>query len=728
MLFNQLVKSKKDNLERYIFYRGLGYSVEASELLACVTYGSEELAHRMKGLQGDDALVKLHGWLEARKASTPESALREYYDQTHRQPVYETIRPRYSGGIKPKMVPRQRSYKLSIPDTAGNSTSAVVRQTEGDYFGALPEYSLEANFDENCFAADDPFDLILKTFEAISSDAYEPIEEKSAKGVFTAPTSTFRMTTSTASMGILFNQLRSGRRISLDQVRIEEILNYFDYEVSAPAEDKFAISTELLQKSEDKKLLFVHVHGREEQREHQNIVLLLDVSGSMTGNAEVTQAAVAAILSKLRPGDRFSLVTYSSEDHTVVEGYPIRDEQDKEILMGKLLSLEITGGTWGSAGIETAYEIGARYYGEGWSNQVMLITDGDLNFGITDKGGLKDLIEEKKKSGLFLSVIGTGLWNYQDEKLEVLSKHGNGTYCVVNSLFDVTESIDRHYAALTNIIAKDVKAQLEFNPCFVKSYRLLGYENRELAHEDFVDDAVISEPYGSGGHGVALYELEMGEAAQAGLKYQTAVPTGSDELCTVKIRYKEPLEDVSHELEAVVYDRDTGTKNAELARLLYCVSEKLRGSDKLDASDEQFLARMLSGGKYKKLRGKDAEKLTLFVESNLRMPKSQKVSKKAVENPPYSFVFSSSFGHIFQFFQHLCRKPAFGLNQKRVCLRSEPRVKRVVLFYGHTAKPWPQRQPPQVGAAEPMQSVSFSSSSSQPPQNRQGAYLNSCTR
>ena len=283
----------------------------------------------------------------------------------------------------------------------------------------------------------------------------------------------------------------------------------------------------------------------------------------MFGNAAVTQAAVAAILSKLRPGDRFSLVTYSDEDHTVVEGYPIRDEQDKEILMGKLLSLEIDGCTWGLAGIKTAYEIGARYYGEGWSNQVVLITDGDLNFGITDKGGLKDLIEEKKKSGLFLSVVGTGLWNYQDDKLEVLSKHGNGTYCVANSLSDVTESIDRHYAALTNIIAKDVKAQLEFNPRFVKSYRLLGYENRELAHEDFADDTVISEPYGSGGHGVALYELEMGEAAQAGLKYQTAVPTGSDELCTVKIRYKAPLADVSHELQAVVYDRETATRNAE---------------------------------------------------------------------------------------------------------------------------------------------------------------------
>lgn len=452
-------------------------------------------------------------------------------------------------------------------------------------------------------------------------DGYEPIEEKNARSVFTAPTSTFRMTTSTASIGILFNQLRSGRRIRMDQVRIEELLNYFDYASEIPSDAKFRIQTELLPKSVNKKLLYINVQACEEQREHQNIVVLLDVSGSMSGNAEVTQATVATILSKLHAGDTFSLVTYSDRDHTVIDGFQIRDDQDKEILMGYVMSLEIDGCTYGSAGIKTAYELGAKHYHDGWSNQVMLITDGDLNFGITDKGGLRELIEDKKRSGLFLSVIGTGLWNYQDEKLEVLSKHGNGTYCVVNDLKDVEESIDRRYIALTNIIAKDVKAQLEFNPRFVKSYRLLGYENREIAHEDFADDTVISEPYGSGGHGVALYELEMGNGGeQTALKYQTPLLTDSDELCTVKIRYKEPLADVSHEIESVVYDQDAGTKNTELAWFIYCVSEKLRGSDKLDAEDEAFLEKMLADGKYKELGNR--EKLTMLAEAMMRNQKT----------------------------------------------------------------------------------------------------------
>ena len=236
--------------------------------------------------------------------------------------------------------------------------------------------------------------------------------------------------------------------------------------------------------------------------------------------------AIATIFSKLKIGDKISLVTYSTTDETVLDGYEIRSEQDKETLMGILYGIKINGCTYGSAGIETAYKIGAQNYLKDGNNQVILITDGDLNFGITSKGGLKSLIEEKKKSNLFLSVIGTGLYNYKDDNLEVLAKHGNGTYCVVNDLEDVEESINKRYIALTNIVAKDVKAQVEFNPRFVKNYRLLGYENRELNHEDFTNDAVISEPYGSGSHGVALYELEMAaenSTPASDLKYQTPV-------------------------------------------------------------------------------------------------------------------------------------------------------------------------------------------------------------
>ena len=423
----------------------------------------------------------------------------------------------------------------------------------------------------------------------IGTDEYDPIEEKDFRSVASSMTSTFRMTTNTASAGVVLNQLRNERRIDASMVRIEEMLNYFQYRSEKPETEKFKISYELKSFSDEKKLLYINVQGREEVKSRQNIVILLDVSGSMSGNAKKTQAMVATIISKLNPGDKLSLVTYSSNDEVVFRGKWISSEEDKIKALETFLGLEIYGGTYGSAGIETAYEIGKEEYIEDGNNQVILITDGDLNFGITDRGGLKELIEEKKKSNLFLSVIGTGLYNYKDNKLETLSKHGNGVYRTVNNLADVKKCIDAEYASLVNVIAKDVKAQVEFNPEVVESYRLLGFENREISHEDFVNDKVISEPFGSGGYGVALYELVLrtdGKPVESGYKYTRIVTTGSTDLGTVKVRYKEPLEDHSKEIECVITSaQEEYTDNLRLAYVVYVCAEKLRGSDKITEED-----------------------------------------------------------------------------------------------------------------------------------------------
>ena len=423
----------------------------------------------------------------------------------------------------------------------------------------------------------------------METDEYDPIEEKDFRSVANSMTSTFRMTTNTASAGVILNQLRNERRIDASMVRIEEMLNYFRYKSEKPESEKFKISYELKSFSDEKKLLYINVQGKEEVKSRQNIVILLDVSGSMSSNAKKTQAMVATIISKLNPGDKLSLVTYSSNDEVVFRGKWISSEEDKIKALETFLGLEIYGGTYGSAGIETAYEIGREEYIEDGNNQVILITDGDLNFGITDRGGLEELIEEKKKSNLFLSVIGTGLYNYKDNKLETLSKHGNGVYRTVNNLADVKKCIDDEYASLVNVIAKDVKAQVEFNPEVVESYRLLGFENREISHEDFVNDKVISEPFGSGGYGVALYELVMradGKPVESGYKYAKVVTTGSTELGTVKVRYKEPLEDSSKEIECVITSaQEDYTDNLRLAYVVYVCAEKLRGSDKITKED-----------------------------------------------------------------------------------------------------------------------------------------------
>ncbi len=428
---------------------------------------------------------------------------------------------------------------------------------------------------------------------AFATDEYEPIEEKDARSVGAEPASTFRMTTNTASAGVVLNQLRNERRIDRSMIRIEEMLNYFRYDSPVPEEEMFGISTEIMDagggSDGGRKYLYINVQGREEVRERQNIVLLLDVSSSMMSQRQETQAIIATIISKLGNGDKLSLVTYSGRDHVELDAFTVNGPEDRVRALEKLLSVEIGGCTAGSKGIERAYRIGKKNYIEGGNNQVILITDGDLNFGITDKGGLEELIEKKKRDDLFLSVIGTGLYNYKDDKLEALSKHGNGVYRVVNNLADIKKSIDEEYASLVNVIAKDVKGQVEFNPEVVESYRLLGFENRALAREDFTNDEVISEPFGSGGWSVALYELTMkkdGAPVDSGLKYSRIVTTGSAEPATVRVRYKEPLEDTSHELEKVIERADEAyTDNLRLAFIVYVCAEKLRGSDRIGTAE-----------------------------------------------------------------------------------------------------------------------------------------------
>ena len=457
-----------------------------------------------------------------------------------------------------------------------------------------------------------------------ATDEYEPIEEKDFRKTASQMTSTFRMTTNTASAGIIFNQLREERRIDSSMVRIEEMLNYFRYQSLLPEKDKFRVSCELMPKAGGNKLLYINVHGKEEIRPEQNIVLLLDVSGSMSYNTVQVQAMVATILSKLKDGDKLSLVTYSSRDRVVFRGMKIRDEKDRIRALEKFLAVGVWGCTHGSAGIETAYQIGKEEYIEGGNNQVILITDGDLNFGITDKGGLAELIEEKKKTNLFLSVVGTGIYNFRDDKLETLCKHGNGVYRVVNNLADVKKCVNAEYASLVNVIAKDVKAQVEFNPEVVESFRLLGFENREISHQDFTDDKVISEPFGSGGYGVALYELVLRDGSgpvESGYKYARVVTTGSKELGTVKIRYKEPLADTSEEIEYVIPSAEDGfTDNLRLAYVVYVCAEKLRGSDKICREDLELAEKLCDtlGEEIREINKDDFYKLPEILKRSAR--------------------------------------------------------------------------------------------------------------
>ncbi len=600
MKMEEMIREKGKE-DFYNYYLGLGYDQKTAAVLTLFTYGK----YRYKDLKMDDlyeALCKGEEYLPKH--------IREERKRLSR-------RSTFGGGF---MTGRAMSLSAPAFGTGGlMKGSGVCASRVPMEAMPMPAMAMAAMPTEGaaCLAEDMLCDSGMDfEDEEFATDEYETIEEKDARTAAAEPTSTFRMTTNTASAGVILNQLRNGRRIDKSMVRIEEMLNYFRYESKipqAPSGDMFNIAYELMDAEGDKKYLYINVQGRKEVRDRQNILILLDVSGSMGSNTQQTQAMIATIISKLGGGDKLSLVTYSDEDYVELEAVTINGEQDRIHALEKLLSIEITGCTNGSKGIDKAYKIGKKNYIEGGNNQVILITDGDLNFGITDKGGLEELIEKKKKDNLFLSVIGTGLGNYKDDKLEVLCKHGNGVYRTVNNLADVKKSIDEEYASLVNIIAKDVKAQVEFNPEIVQSYRLLGFENRALAREDFVNDKVISEPFGSGGYGVALYELTMktdDAPADSGLKYSKLVTTGSQEPGTIKIRYKEPLADTSHELEKVIErSEESFTDNLRLAFVVYVCAEKLRGSDKIGTAEIELAKKL-----YKELGDsvKEKNKADLF--------------------------------------------------------------------------------------------------------------------
>ena len=446
------------------------------------------------------------------------------------------------------------------------------------------------------------------------AQSFEHINEKGFQNVSDSPTSSFKTTCNTASIGMLMNQIRAGRSVKADSVRIEELMNFFDYDIKS-TEELFTIHTELADKPHSKnKLLFVGVQGRKEQLGKQNIVLLLDTSGSMCRNDRIMKKTMMTVVANMQEGDTISLITYSDEDHTIFHGLTI-NKHTIENIIEKMFTICIEGCTNGSAGIETAYKYAADYFISDGVNKVILMTDGDLNFGINDKGGLEKLILKKKKTGVFLSVIGMGLWNFKDDKLETLAKNGNGNYCVINNEWELNEIMNKRYEAIIHTIAKDVKAQVEFNPAKVKSYRLLGYENREISHTEFNDDKVIAEPFCSGSVCVAMYELEMADETvqDAGLKYQTRVLNDSPEYCTVSVRYKLPMAEESILISKPVSEIGNFSDNMKLAFVCYAIGEKFRNSAFNDLKDELF-ARYIAETMEGELANVNGDKMKLLTE------------------------------------------------------------------------------------------------------------------
>lgn len=385
------------------------------------------------------------------------------------------------------------------------------------------------------------------------------------------PLSTFAADCDTASYSNIRSYVEEGTLPPAGAVRVEEMINYFDYDyVSDPeAGKKFAVYTEYSDCpwNKDTKLMMVGLNTAAidmSEKKASNLVFLIDTSGSMyeENKLPLAQKAFKMLAENLDENDRISIVTYAGSDTVVLNGVV---GSEAYTICEALDSLEASGSTNGSAGLITAYEIAEQQFIKDGNNRVILATDGDLNVGLTSESDLVGLITEEKDSGIFLSVLGFGSDNLKDNKLEALADHGNGNYSYLDSVYEAKKVLVDEMGGTLYTVAKDVKLQIEFNPEQVKGYRQIGYENRALSAEDFADDTVDGGEIGAGHVVTALYEVvpvdSEFDVPEAETKYTSKKQSAdySGELATVNIRYKEPDGDKST-LETAVIKAENGQK------------------------------------------------------------------------------------------------------------------------------------------------------------------------
>ncbi len=415
-----------------------------------------------------------------------------------------------------------------------------------------------------------PLEMTDRYAGPMETEDYARTDDEGFRDPRRDPLSTFSVDVDTASYANSRRFLNEGRLPPPDAVRLEEFVNAFAYDDEPPAagDGPFAVRAEVgpCPWRPDHRLVRIALQGRvvpEADLPPLNLVFLVDVSGSMNEPRKLPllKAALRLLAARLRPSDHVAIVVYAGSSGLVL---PRTAGDRKREILAALDSLEAGGSTNGGEGIELAYRVAAEGARQGETSRVVLATDGDFNVGVTSRGALTRLIEEKRKTGVFLSVLGFGEGNLKDSAMEPLADRGNGNYSYVDSLQEARKVLVREAGGTLVTIAKDVKVQVEMNPARVQAYRLLGYTNRRLRAEDFRDDRVDAGEIGAGHHVTALYEI-VPTGAAAGppvdpLRYQSAGPlppaARSGELMTVKVRYKEPEGQESRELAAPVPDAE----------------------------------------------------------------------------------------------------------------------------------------------------------------------------
>lgn len=387
-----------------------------------------------------------------------------------------------------------------------------------------------------------------------NTEGYSTIHENGYKDVLNQPLSTFSIDVDRASYSNVRRFINMGQLPPVDAVRIEEMINYFSYNYTEPkGEHPFTVYTEMSVCPWNSKhqLLHIGLKGKSMDKSElppSNLVFLIDVSGSMNNanKLPLLKSAFRMLVNELRPADRVAIVVYAGAAGLVLESTP---GSEKEKILGSIERLEAGGSTAGGAGLLLAYKTAEENFVEGGNNRIILATDGDFNVGVSSNAEMERIVEKEREKGVFITVLGFGMGNYKDDKMEIIADKGNGNYAYIDNIQEARKTMVSEFAGTLFTIAKDVKFQLEFNPARVKAYRLIGYENRLLNDEDFNDDKKDAGEMGAGHTVTALYELiPAGSEENAGnidpLRYQAnstpVKPDPNAELLTIKLRYKQP--------------------------------------------------------------------------------------------------------------------------------------------------------------------------------------------
>lgn len=410
----------------------------------------------------------------------------------------------------------------------------------------------------------------------VSDEDYGTFIENAFTSPKNEPLSTFSIDVDNASYTNVRRFLNNGQKVPKDAVRVEEMVNFFKYDYPQPqGEHPFSINTEVTDCpwNANNKIVKIGLQGKDIPTDNlpaSNFVFLIDVSGSMNtyNKLPLLKASMKLLVAQLRDEDKVSMVVYAGAAGMVL---PPTKGSEKDKIIAALDDLEAGGSTAGGAGIELAYKTASENFIKGGNNRVILATDGDFNVGASSNSDMEKLIEEKRKSGVFLTVLGYGMGNYKDSKMEILADKGNGNYAYIDNIQEANRFLVKEFNGSMYAIAKDVKIQIEFNPKHVQSYRLIGYENRKLRPEDFTNDAIDAGELGSGHNVTALYEvIPQGVKSEfftesTNLKYtdqKNVEPRFQDELATVKFRYKKPDGDKSTEMVHVIADKSEKLESA----------------------------------------------------------------------------------------------------------------------------------------------------------------------